>query len=53
MEIKYFPHQQNVPEKYKKEALVQNQNLIKENNDDIESIESEETRYTIKDSCKK
>ena len=51
MEIEYFPNQQNIPEKYKKEASVQNQNLIKENNEDNESMESEETRYTIEDSC--
>ena len=51
MEIEYFPNQQNIPEKYKKEASVQNQNLIKENNEDNESMESEETRYNIEDSC--
>ena len=50
MEIEYFPRQQNVSEKFKKEASAQSQNFIKENNEDNESMESEKTRYIIEDS---
>ena len=51
MEIEYFPSQQNVSEKFKKEPLIQNKTLFNENKEDIESVDSEETRYTIEDSC--
>ena len=51
MEIEYFPSQQNVSEKLKKEPSIQNKTLFKENKEVDESFESEETRYTIEDSC--
>ena len=51
MKIEYFPSQPNVSEKLKSETSIKGNNLVKEKKEDIESLESEETRYTIEDSC--
>lgn len=48
MEIDNFPSQQKAPEKLN-ESIAQNKSLVKENEEDIQS---EETKYTIEDSCK-
>ena len=48
MKIEYFPMQQNVPESLKKKHLIGKKISEEENN---ESIESEETKYSIEDSC--
>ena len=51
MEIEYFPSQPNVSEKLKSETSIKDKNLVQEKKENIESLESEETRYTIEDSC--
>ena len=46
-----FLSQQNFSEKLKSETSIKDNNLVQEKKEDIESLESEETRYTIEDSC--